>query len=98
VINYRDLPDAVLTAIAPHFGLAVSAAERAAMQAAAQRDAKAPSEEFTPDGTAKRREASEAVLRAAERHLHDPYHRLESLAAAAAGIEIWPSAADHRRV
>jgi len=97
VINYRDLPDAVLSAIAPHFGLALSKAERAAMQAAAQRDAKAPSEEFTPDGTAKRREASEAVLRATERHLQDPYHRLKRVGRGT-GIEVWPSGADHRRV
>jgi hypothetical protein len=97
VINYRDLPDAILSAIAPHFGLAVSAAERAAMQAAAQRDAKAPSEEFSPDTTAKRREASEAALRAAERHLQDPYQRLERLGC---GNQhgVLPSAADHRRV
>jgi hypothetical protein len=34
-----------------------------------ERDVKAPHQAFVPDGAGKRREASEAVRRAADRHL-----------------------------
>jgi len=66
----------VTSRIMPHFGIAAGAAERAAMAAAAARDAKAPAREFAADGAAKQREASEAVRQAAERHLDEIHRRL----------------------
>ncbi|MGY2046549.1 sulfotransferase family protein [Methylobacterium sp. JK268] len=55
VLRYDDLPEALFTRVLPHFGLEPDAATRAAMRAAAGRDAKAPGTAFRPDGEAKRR-------------------------------------------
>ena len=78
VINYAALPQAVEDRILPHFGIIPDAAERAAMAAAAGRDAKAPQEAFSSDGEEKRREASPKIHSAAV-HLEEPYRRLEAL-------------------
>ena len=80
MIDYRDLPGAVFSAILPHFGVTVSPAERAAMEAVTERDVKAPHQGFAPDGEAKRREASDAVRQAAERHLDPALRRLAAMA------------------
>ena len=79
LVNYRQLPEAVWTAILPHFGVDCSQAERAAMAAAARYDAKTPAFEFAADSAAKQQEASKAARSAAERWLGDLYHRLEAL-------------------
>lgn len=68
-IDYASLPDALADSIAPHFGLSLSHAERAALARASGRNAKAPADPFVPDGARKRNEASEATLEAARRHL-----------------------------
>jgi hypothetical protein len=73
----------VFDTILPHFGVACSEAECAAMTQAARYDAKMPSFEFAPDGDAKRKEATEAMRAATERWLSDPYRRLEALRAGA---------------
>ncbi len=78
LVNYQQLPEAIWTAILPHFGVACSAGERAAMAAAARHDAKAPAFEFAADSAAKQQEASEATRGAAERWLGDLYRRLEA--------------------
>ena len=78
VINYAALPQAVEDRILPHFGIIPDAAERAAMAAAAGRDAKAPQEAFSSDDEEKRREASPKIHSAAV-HLEEPYRRLEAL-------------------
>jgi hypothetical protein len=79
LVNYRDLPDALWTAILPHFGVACADQERAAMLETAKYDAKVPSFEFTPDGEAKRKSASAATRAAASERLGDIYGRLEAL-------------------
>lgn len=79
LINYRELPEAVATRILPHFGIAATAPDRETMQRVARYDAKAPSFEFTDDAAAKRREATDLVRAAAERHLADIYRRLQAL-------------------
>jgi hypothetical protein len=79
LVNYNELPDALWTRILPHFGVECSEDERAAMSEAALRDAKAPSDRFAPDGEAKRREATPRLIELCERHLADPYRRLEAL-------------------
>ena len=81
-INYRALPDAVATAILPHFGVTLTAAARAAMDAAAHRDAKAPDRAFVPDAAAKQDSATADTRALADRYMADSYARLERLSAA----------------
>jgi hypothetical protein len=84
LVNYRELPDAVFTRILPHFGVAASAEDEAAMRAAAGRDAKAPYAAFKPDSESKRREATPALAAIVERCMAPSHARLEALRAASA--------------
>jgi hypothetical protein len=81
-VNYRELPDAVFTAILPHFGICCSEAEIAQMRNTARRDAKSPGSPFTGDADAKQTAATEAVRQAAEDHLGGVYATLEKLSKA----------------
>jgi hypothetical protein len=90
VLNYRQLPDAVFTAVLPHFGIACSDEERDAMHRAARQDAKAPGLPFAGDAETKRGAASDVVRDAAARHLGAIYDRLEALNAEALNAEAWP--------
>jgi hypothetical protein len=85
LINYRQLPEAVWTAILPHFGVACSDADRAAMARAARWDAKIPGVEFAADSAEKQSAASAAARTAAERWIGDLYRRLETKREAGAG-------------
>jgi hypothetical protein len=77
IVDYRDLPQAVWTKILPHFGIACSERDRAAMVEAARLDAKSPFFSFTPDSEAKQQAASASVRAAAARHLGGIYRLLE---------------------
>jgi hypothetical protein len=79
LVNYNELPGAFFTRILPHFGVAPGARTAEAMWRAAERDAKAPYAAFTPDGPAKRAEATPRQLELAARHMAAPYRRLEAL-------------------
>jgi hypothetical protein len=79
LVNYRELPEALFTAILPHFGVTCSEADRAAMAEAARFDAKTPGVAFAADSEAKQRKASETIRAATARWLDDPYRRLEVL-------------------
>jgi hypothetical protein len=79
VVNYRELPEALFSAILPHFGVACGAADRAAMTAAARYDAKTPGMAFAADSEDKQLKATETIRAAAARWLDDPYRRLEAL-------------------
>ncbi|SFK52054.1 hypothetical protein SAMN03159338_4438 [Sphingomonas sp. NFR04] len=79
VIDYDDLPDALTDRIAPHFGLSLTRAERAAVEHASRRNAKAPADLFTPDGEQKQNRASVAVLEAARRNLHGLHAELKEI-------------------
>jgi hypothetical protein len=79
LVNYRQLPDALFTAILPHFGVACGAADRAAMMQAARYDAKAPGFEFASDSGAKQHAATPIARAAAQRWLGDLYRGLETL-------------------
>ena len=81
LVNYRQLPDALFTAILPHFGVPCGEADRAAMTQAARFDAKAPGFEFASDSGAKQQAATPDARAAAERWLGDLYRRLEVLRA-----------------
>jgi hypothetical protein len=84
MVNYDELPDAVFTRILPHFGVMLDETSRLAMDDAARRNAKAPHFDFAPDAAAKRAEAKPRLIELAERHLAEPYRRLEALRAAQA--------------
>jgi Aspartyl/Asparaginyl beta-hydroxylase len=58
-VDYRRLPHAVENVIAPHFGLALSAAQRGRMREAARVDAKRPTAPFTQDAEEKQREGAQ---------------------------------------
>lgn len=79
LVNYRDLPAATWTAILPHFGVSVSARDRAAMANAARFDAKTPGIQFAPDVDDKQASATPALRAAAREHLGGIYARLEAL-------------------
>lgn len=81
LVNYSELPDAFFAAILPHFGMACSTADRAAMADVARYDAKGPWYEFTPDSAAKQQEATAAVRAAAGRWAAPLYQELEALRA-----------------
>ncbi len=81
LLDYRDLPAAVFTSLLPHFGVSCDETERETMRGVARLDAKSPITPFTADAAAKRREATEKVRRAADRHLAAIYRRLEELRA-----------------
>jgi len=79
LVNYRDLPGALLDRVLPHFGLTPSPEEAVLMRAAAARDAKAPGQAFFPDAEIKRREAGEDLRAICEHRLEKVYRRLEAL-------------------
>jgi hypothetical protein len=81
LVNYRQLPDALFTAILPHFGVVCGEADRAAMTEAARFDAKTPSFEFEPDSGAKQQASTPTTRAAADQWLGDLYRRLEVLRA-----------------
>ena len=79
LVNYRDLPQALFTDILPHFGVAASAEELAAMAKKAKFDAKTPGLAFTPISQARRAAAEPETRAAAAEWLGDIYGRLEAL-------------------
>ena len=78
LVDYRQLPAAMWTDVLPHFGVACSADDRAAMATAARYDAKQPGLPFISDTAANRNVATEMV-RAAAQQLSGLYARLEAL-------------------
>jgi hypothetical protein len=80
ILNYRQLPDAVWTAVLPHFGVSCSAQEEETMRRAATHNAKSPGMPFIGDAKTKQQAATAKVRDAAARHLGEIYQRLESCA------------------
>jgi hypothetical protein len=81
LVNYRQLPSAVWTAIMPHVGVTCSDEDRALMTQAARYDAKSPHFEFAADSAAKQAAATAAIRAAAATRLGERYDRLEALRA-----------------
>jgi hypothetical protein len=79
VVDYRELPEAMVTRILPHFGIAPTAEERALLETASGRDAKAPLSTFKADSARKRDEAGPETRAAAERHMSEIHARLQAL-------------------
>jgi hypothetical protein len=78
LINYQQLPPAVWTEIAAHFGTEYSAADRAAMHQVAQFDAKNPGLTFSTAAQAKAQTASPELRLLAEKWLQPVYAALEA--------------------
>lgn len=78
LVNYTELPDAVAARIAPHFKLALDEDELQSMAAASMRDAKSPSQSFTPDSVSKKLEATDHMRAMAERWMLPHYRQLEA--------------------
>jgi len=74
-LDYRSLPESVITQIAPHFGLALNAAQIEAMNAKTAFNAKTPQLFFEPDSQSKQQEASDEIRTLCAEHL-DPLYRL----------------------
>jgi hypothetical protein len=79
LVNHSELPGAFYWRVLPHFGVTADADELAAMIRVARQDAKASYAAFTPDGEAKRAEATPRMLDLVSRHMAAPYRRLEAL-------------------
>jgi hypothetical protein len=79
VLDYKQLPEALWTSVAPHFGVECSTEDRAAMARAARFDAKMPRLEFNSSTQQARRQDSAAVHAAAEKYASEVYRRLSTL-------------------
>ena len=74
-LDYRSLPESVITHIAPHFGLTLTAEQIEAMNAKTAFHAKTPQLFFEPDSQSKQAEASTEIRALCAEHL-DPLYRL----------------------
>jgi hypothetical protein len=79
VVDYRDLPAAVETAILPHFGIAPDDEARQRMALAATLDVKRAGQHFMPDSALKQDEASIALREVAEEYINPAFRRLQTL-------------------
>lgn len=79
MINYDQLPEAVTSVIVEHFRAEFTPEEIEQMKRAAQFNAKEPSFTFVPDSDTKRKQASEAALREAEKWVNPLYEELEKM-------------------
>ena len=77
LINYNQLPEAMLREIASHFQLKFDDGERDRMRSASRMDAKNPVMTFEDDSVEKQRAATDEVWRLAEQLLEPLYERLE---------------------
>ncbi|HEY0426267.1 MAG TPA: hypothetical protein VGC76_00545 [Pyrinomonadaceae bacterium] len=78
-VNYNQLPEAVTAEMLEHFRVDYSPEDIECIETAAQFNSKTPWLTFAPDSEAKRKQASEAVLQAAEKWLVPLYDELESI-------------------
>jgi hypothetical protein len=78
-VAYDDLPEAVWTTIAPHFGLHLDATDVERMRANSGDDAKRPGRSFTPDSADKRASASAQLRAVAGRWATPAWSRLPGL-------------------
>jgi hypothetical protein len=76
-VAYEELPDAVPTSIAAHFGLSLQAGDVQRMAAVSGLDAKRPGRPFSADSMAKQLEAPPTLRQAAERWATPAWTRLQ---------------------
>lgn len=77
LLNYSELPQALETRLAGHFGIARDALGGPELRAVVGRHAKQPHATFQADGADKRARADEEVLSLATHWLAQPYRELE---------------------
>jgi hypothetical protein len=77
LVNYDEMPSAMWSRVATHFGLNFDSGEIAKMKDAALFDAKHPRVKFEADGEDKRALASERLRELAARWIEPMYYRLE---------------------
>jgi hypothetical protein len=68
-VAYPSLPAAIRRGVAPHFGIAFTESEVAAVDALAARDAKNPSADFQADSREKRTAAPQPLREAADQRI-----------------------------
>lgn len=76
LLNYSELPQALETRVARHFGIDMSDADSAALRAVSNRHSKRTDETFRPDAAQKRSSADAVVLELTARWLNEPYLKL----------------------
>lgn len=79
LVDYAEMPAAIIDRIAPHFGFVPDPAQHAAMTAVATRSAKAPDRPFIPDTVAKHRDATPEIEAAAHAFNDSVHARLKTL-------------------
>jgi hypothetical protein len=79
LVNYEQLPQAVTTSIASHFGVNWSAEETESMERAGRSNSKEPSAAFEDDRQEKRLAATDPIAASTRRWLTPLYEQLESL-------------------
>src|SRR3569623_215831 len=79
LINYSEMPDAVPDRLLPHFGIAIAAADRAAMQAATRQDVKSKDRAFAPASADTRAEATPDIQAVVERYMAATHAALDAL-------------------
>ncbi len=79
LVNYEELPDAIETRLAGHFGLEFDEADLDALRAVSALNAKQPHQAFLSDSAEKRASANAGLRAATERWLAEPYAELERL-------------------
>lgn len=85
LVHYDELPGALESSIAAHFGLSWTDDERGCMREAARRDAKDPSRAFARDGEEKRADASAHERELCDAIARPAYDALEALRGAQRG-------------
>ncbi len=78
LINYRQLPDAVWSAISEFFSVRWTEVEKETMENVTKIHSKMPAGVFQQDSSRKREKATEQVREAARRWLYPTYEKLES--------------------
>ncbi len=76
-INYRQLPEVFADEICGHFAVSFPIEEAEKMRQASEFNAKTPQMKFKSDSAAKRHEASEEVIKYAEKFVDPLYEKLE---------------------
>ncbi|SFE04277.1 sulfotransferase family protein [Paracidovorax konjaci] len=82
LLDYRQLPSAILSAVAPHFGMVPGPEAALQIESTFAVHAKHPNHPFAPDAQRKRQQASPRVLELAAQWIAPHYDTLEALRAA----------------
>ncbi|GKS85150.1 sulfotransferase family protein [Acidovorax sp. SUPP1855] len=83
LLDYRQLPSAILTEVAPHFGMALDAAATEQAELTFAVHAKHPNHPFAPDAQRKHSQASPRLHELAMQWIDPHYRALEAMRAAA---------------